>query len=437
VGSQVTLFRFPRGGGRVQAYHPDSLTLTHWSSQQPIPAVRRILGADIDERILWALDAQGNLFSVDLESGGVRTVLPGVTAGVLGPDGSLYLADAQHRIVRVVRRQPVRFHDPLPAAPRALFGAVSDQLVALTAGPPSRLITANAEQALHSTPIPPGEAAATAWGDLVAVATDSALLLYETGGQRSQRSLSSVRNTRRVAFSPSGHRFYLIQDRPEIRVFDRFSLEELPALRLPGPPREFRVDASGRWLLARPLTGDSVWIVDLATKALAATVAGGWSTDLPLVAGAATLLVREDDLLVTFDLRRTPPQRIARLPSVAADFWLVAAWVPRERVPAAVAAAESATVAQDSALRADSVRVAVDSTVIYLQVSRTQNAEWADALAKQLKTDGFPVSILPPKEPEDGYRVLVGPYLTREAAESTGKQLGRAYFLLHLPARHP
>src|SRR5439155_3039116 len=129
----------PREGGPVRAYHPDSLTPIRWSSQRPVAAVRRPLGADTDERVLWALDVQGNLFSVDLESGAVRTVLPGVSAGVLGPDGSLYLADAEHRIVRVVRRQPVRFHDPLPAAPKALFGAVSDQLVALTAGPPYRL----------------------------------------------------------------------------------------------------------------------------------------------------------------------------------------------------------------------------------------------------------------------------------------------------------
>lgn len=421
----------------MRAYHPDSLTPTRWSSLQPVPAVRRLLGADTDERVLWALDVQGNLFSVDLEAGGVRTVLSGVSAGVLGPDGSLYLADAQHRIVRVVRRQPVRFHDPLPAPPRALFGAVSDQLVALTAGPPFRLITANAEQALHSTPIPPGEATATAWGDLVAVATDSALLLYETGGQRSQRSLSSVRRARRVGFSPSGHRLYLIQDRPEIRVFDRFTLNELSAIRLPGLPREFRVDASGRWLLAQPTTGDSIWVVDLATNGLAATVAGGWATDLPLVAGAATLVVRQNDEVAAFELRRTPPERIAWLHAAAEDLWLAAAWVPPERVPAAVAAAESATVAQDSALRTHSTHVTVDSTAIYLQVSRTQNSEWAGLLAKQLRSDGYLASILPPKEPEDGYRVLIGPYPTREAAESTGKRLGRAYFLLRLPARHP
>ena len=92
---------------------------------------------------------------------------------------------------------------------------------------------------------------------------------------------------------------------------------------------------------------------------------------------------------------------------------------------------------QDSALRADTTATATDSIAIYLQVSRTQNPDWAELLSKQLKGDGFPALVLPPKEEEEGYRVLVGPYDTREAAESTGKRLGRAYFVLKLPAKRP
>jgi len=318
-----------------------------------------------------------------------------------------------------------------------LFGAVNEQLVALTAGPPFRLITANADQTLHSVAIPAGETVATAWGDLVAVATDTAVLLYETSGQRTQSSLSSVRHARRVGFSPSGHRLFVSGDNPEIRVYDRFSREKLSPIRLPGLPREFRVDPSGRWLLAHPVAGDSVWVVDLATSSLTATLPGDWSTDLPLIAGAATLIVRNGEDLVAYDLRQVPPARIAALTGGGSDLWLAAAWVPAERLPAAVAAAESATVVQDSALQADSLRILVDSTALYLQVSRTQNPEWAELLTKQLKGDGYPALVMKPKEPEEGYRVLVGPYLSRESAESTGKRLGRAYFILKLPAKTP
>jgi hypothetical protein len=437
VGGQVSLFRFPRAGGTVAAYHPDSLRPVGWSSLQRVPAMRKLLGADTDERVLWALAEEGNLVSVDLDSRAVRKVLSGISAGVLGPDGSLYFTDPSHHIIRVVRRQPVQFRDSLPAAPRVLFGAVNEQLIALTGGPRPKLITAHSDQTLNSIAIPPGVPNATTWGDLVAIATDTAVLLYETGGQRSQSSIGSVRHVRGVGFSPSGHRIFVTGEDPEIRVFDRFSLAKLSPIRLPGAPREFRVDPSGRWLLAHPADADSIWVVDLATSTLAATVAGGWSADLPLVAGAATLVVRDADDLVALDLRQAPPLAISRLPQGGEDLWMAVAWVPPERLTAAVAAAESASVTQDSALRSDSSRVAADSTAIYLQVSRTQNSDWADLLTKQLKGDGYPATVLPPTEPEEGYRVLIGPYRSREAAESTGKRLGRAYFILKLPAKRP
>ena len=437
MGGQVSLFRFPRGGGPIQAYQPDSLKPTGWRSAQPVPPVRRLLGADLDERLLWALGAGGDLLSVDLETRAVRKVISGVASAVMSPDGSVYLVNAEQKVQRLVRRQPVPFHDPLPAPVRALFGAVNEQVVILTAGPGSRLITASADQSFPVAQLPPGEVSATTWGDLVAVAADTAVLLQETGGQRTRSSIPTAEHARRVGFSPSGHRLYLAEEQPEIRVFDRFSLKQVRSIKLPAVPRDFRVDASGRWLLARPSLGDSVWVVDLATSLLTGTVGGSWSADLPLVAGAATLLVRNGSDLAGHDLLQSPPRRIATLEGAGTDLWLAAAWVPRERLPAAVAAAESATVTQDSALQPDTTHAVGDSTLIFLQVSRTQNHDWADLLARQLKGDGYPASVLGPKEEEDGYRVLLGPYATREAAESTGRRLGRAYFILKLPLKGP
>jgi hypothetical protein len=190
-------------------------------------------------------------------------------------------------------------------------------------------------------------------------------------------------------------------------------------------------------MLARPASVDSVWVIDLATNRMAAGVQAGWAADLPLVAGASTLMVRLDDDVATYDLRRAPPVLQSRLPGGGADVWLAAAWVPRERMPAAVAAAESATVAQDSALVADTAAVEGDSTDIYLQVSLSQNPEWAGQLATQLKADGLPASVLPPTEPEEGYRVVVGPYASRELAEEAGRKLGRSYFIIRRPPRRP
>jgi hypothetical protein len=400
--------------------------------------VRKVLGVNLDERLAWAVDAKNNLIAVDLESRGVRQQLTGVTFAAMGPDGSLYLADDDRRVVHFVRRTPVSFQEALPAAPRAFFGAQNDLLVAVTGGQTPQLITANAEQGLNLVEIPEGQATATYWGDLVAVATDTAVVLYETSGRHAVTSIRTRQAAREAAFSPSGHRLYVAEEDDEVLVHDRFSLKELTRISLPGIPRAIRVDASGRWMLARATTADSVWIVDLATHKMAATTPGEWAADLPLVAGASTLVVRQGDDVTTWDLRQVPPALQGSLEGAGQDLWVAVTWVPRDRMPAAVAAAESATVAQDSLLVADSaVARPVDSTDIYLQVSLSQNSEWAAQLANQLKADGFAASVLQPTQPDEGYRVVIGPYTTRELAEEGGKKLGRSYFIIRRPPRRP
>lgn len=438
VGNQVSLLRFPRDGGVVEAYDPDSLGEANWTSSKPVPPVRKVLGANLDERLAWAVDSKNNLIVIDLESRGVREQLKGVTFAAMGPDGSLYLADDERRVVHFVRRNPVSFQDPLPAAPRAFFGAQNDQLVVVTGGNTPQLISANAEQGLNAVDIPTGNASSTFWGDLVAVATDTAVILYETSGRRSVTSIRARRNARETVFSPSGHRLYVVEDDDEVLVYDRFSLSELGRISLPGVPRSIRLDASGRWMLARADLADSVWIVDLATNRHAGSAPGDWAADLPLVAGASTLVVRIGDDVATYDLRRAPPALQRVLKGAGTDLWLAAAWVPRERLPAAVAAAESATVVQDKALVADSiVAPATDSTEIYLQVSLSQNPAWAGQLADTLKAQGFPASVLKPEQADEGYRVVIGPFSSRDQAEESGKKLDRSYFVIRRPPRRP
>jgi len=84
-----------------------------------------------------------------------------------------------------------------------------------------------------------------------------------------------------------------------------------------------------------------------------------------------------------------------------------------------------------------SAQVDPDSAGIFLQVSTSQNPEWAENLAKQLKEAGFSSRVLKPKGPDDGYRVVVGPYPNRDVAEENGRKLGRPFFILRESARRP
>jgi septal ring-binding cell division protein DamX len=70
------------------------------------------------------------------------------------------------------------------------------------------------------------------------------------------------------------------------------------------------------------------------------------------------------------------------------------------------------------------------AAAVYLQVASSQNQDWANAFAQQLKDGGFPARLLNPKAAGEPYRVVIGPYATRDEADAVGRRLGRPYFLL-------
>jgi cell division septation protein DedD len=63
-------------------------------------------------------------------------------------------------------------------------------------------------------------------------------------------------------------------------------------------------------------------------------------------------------------------------------------------------------------------------------VSSSRNPSWANELADKLKSAGLPASVLPPKSGEDAYRVVLGPYTSRDQAEATSKSLGMPSFVI-------
>jgi hypothetical protein len=106
------------------------------------------------------------------------------------------------------------------------------------------------------------------------------------------------------------------------------------------------------------------------------------------------------------------------------DWWLLTAWRPAR---GAEAAAAPAVAAADSASEGP----------MYVQVSVSQNQQWSRAAAQQLVAAGLPATVLPPEAPDDGYRVVLGPYPTRVQAEAIGRKLGRPYWIYQPTAPTP
>src|SRR5205807_9601760 len=186
--------RIPAKGGVPRVYRLPTMAEIPTAIRGRLPQVRRVIGLDPEAEFLYVTTPQkdtttrkkgaraksdttlkSDVLALDLGSARVDTVATAIEQATLGPDGTLYTVDAKGRVVSAARRLRVAWPQPLPTIPLQLFGAADQRLVA--ADPPN-LITAAADQPPTSRPLPAGsDVAATRWGDLVAVATATDMLL--------------------------------------------------------------------------------------------------------------------------------------------------------------------------------------------------------------------------------------------------------------------
>ena len=415
----VSVLRIPREGGVARLYRVPALDSAPWKPADPLPAIERPIGADPEQGLVFALDRKNNVVALDLDTRRVRTYLENIRYATLGPDGALYAVDTGGAVTQLVRRTPVRFRSKLQGKPTQLQGTMDGALVARLGGDRPALEYLGSDQAPSSTPLPKGQVAATFLGDLVAVAADSAVVLYAPQRKSEPRSIPVSGDARAVLFSPSGHRLYVARAAAPLLVLDRVDGAKLHEIELPGPARELRGDMYGRWLLVRPEQGDSVWVIDVGTGKYVGSTAARWSDDLPAVAPPQTLLVRRGADLAGLDLSATGFTELGRIKGGAADFWLPLAWQPVH---------ETELVESDSALAVADTGPA--RPTVYLQVSSSQNPAWANELSAKLSAAGLPASVLTPRRSAEPYRVVLGPYATREQAEATGRKIGMPSFVV-------
>ena len=224
-----------------------------------------------------------------------------------------------------------------------------------------------------------------------------------------------------MAFSPSGHRLFIADGEGRIHVMNRYSGEMLETIDLPGAAAEIRPDPFGRWLLVRPEKGDSVWLVDMARNRAAGAVQADWAPDLPTVTNQGLLLVKQGPDVVAYDISREGWPSVGKVSGGADDSGC--------RWPGSPARRRSPSPPPTPRSRQTTGAAGEPGNEVYLQVSSSQNPAWARDLATQLRDAGLPASVLEPRGPDDGYRVVLGPYASRAEAESAGRKLGRPFFI--------
>ena len=418
--ASVTALRIPREGGFAKLYRTPALDSAAWKLTEKLPPIDHPIGADAEQGLVFLLDRKNNVVAIDLDTRRVRTFLENVRYATLGPDGALYAVDTGSAVVQLVRRTPVRFRSKLQGKPAELYGTMNGALLARLAGNKPALEFLGSDQAPTSTPLPAGDVAPSFLGDQVAVAADSAVVVYTPNNKSAPKVIRVEGDARAVLYSPSGHRLYVARAAAPLLIVDRFEGTPLREIELPGPARSLRGDLYGSWVLVRPQSGDSVWVIDVGNGKFLGTTQTTWAEDLPAIAPPHTLLVRRGSDLVALDLGATGFSPVGKVTGGAADFWLPLAWHPAQEA--------------DIPLAADSSEADTDSTgrrpSVYLQVSSSQNPTWASELSEKLRAAGLPASVLTPRRVDEAYRVVLGPYATREQAEETGRKLGMPSFIV-------
>ncbi len=453
--NDAALLRVARTGGVAELLRANTLVGRQAPAVEGVPVVTRLLGATLEDETVYATDNAGRLVAIDLKSQRARMVATSARQFTATHDGTILGVDSAHRPVRLINRQFTSYKVTVEKG-ATLMRAPGDQILVVGNRPGTLQVLGPTGEVRH-LPIPAGRVTSTWVGDLVAVSTDSGVLFIEpnpakVAPRKPPPKFVKVKGSPTVAaFSPSGHRLYVARKTGGLVMLDRFTrlqLKELPSI---GIADGLRPDRSGRWLIAHSSVGDSLWVIDVTRWAVAWSGTAPWSDDLPQVVDGRMLLIRRKADLVAIDLADSELPTRGVLAGGAGDLYIMLPWVPKAAPPPgpdAIATAAPAPPATPPPAgppqSAAPIPPATGATpganatasipnpagTIYVQVSSSQNGGFAQALAKQLKDGGFPAKVLDPKTSDESYRVVVGPYGTRDEADAVGKRLGRPYFIL-------
>lgn len=409
-------FRFAEHGrGPTKLYRLPDLEEVAWRFEGGAAGAATVVGfASDDDLVYWITDNQA-LMALDLASGRARVADSNVAVAALSPIGTPIVVRDDRSIATVQARTMHPWTSELDTLPLAIWAVAANRLIALLPGSPRRLALLAEGQNPVSQTIPEGDVVVSTWGEAAAVATDSGLVALDPARPEAVGFRRFDPSPTAVAFSASAHRVYVADGADRLHRVDRYSLDPLDRLELPGVAGAIRVDPLGRLALVRAADGDAIWIVDLARWEVTAVVAGAWSHDLPAVAPDGSVLVRRDREVVAL----APPDfqsAAGRAGAARGDRWLAASWDPRRPV---------LELASDSAPGSGAVPA---GQVIYVQVASTSNRDWADDLAGNLRRAGMNGSVLPPDREGDPFRVVLGPYASRDEAQADGRRLGGAPF---------
>ena len=455
-GPDNLVLRIPRTGGEVRVFAYPRLDTIVWNGAQA-PAPARVLAFDEEEGVISLVDAKGQPARIDFRQGAGSTVTKSKLTGLASNDGStVYGITADGVVERYASsgtwkwKPPVaaRAVFPQPDASLLVLGERGGSSVVWKVRPPSTKVA-------DSVVLPRVDRALrTQVGDLLFLASEKELTGVRTRSMQRTASVAFDEPVELLAATPSGDRVFVVTSTgTSVQVVDRYREAVSGSIDLGRHPSDLRMDPLGRYLLARLDGVDSTAVIALGTNAVVGTLATGWRADLPFVApDGGIAFAQGKDVIVTdgATLRAT-----ARVPGGAADFWYPFRWTgfrPRaeeldQPVDFAGPPSDSMAAPADSAPPKDTVAAPVepapappppprDTAVRRPPAGYTVSfaallvGDKARELAASIHVGSENARVV--TSVRDGstiYRVVLGPYATREQAERIGRESKQSYWI--------
>jgi hypothetical protein len=460
------LLRVPRRGGSARVYAYPRLDSIIWTSPAATPMVTRALAFDPEGGVFAYVDSKSVPRFLDLRSGATPPGVPPLKGIVsrdalnvfgIATDGSVIRATPGALASTAWKYKPparAKAVFPQPDGSILVVGDREKSLAIWHLFPPDRQVmdSATLPASRQSVPIQVG--------DRLYLPVDSGLV-----GVRG-RDLALVKPIElddpviALTPTPSGDRVFVATDSSStIQIIDRYQDEVAGEIELPGQPSELRMDPLGRYLLARPSSGDSAWVVALGTGRVVGSVKTAWRADLPAITpdgGIALLSGREVTIVDAETL-----QRRTSVKTGGDDYWYFFEWTgfrPRaagidepvtfEGIGVTDSTPLMDTTWADSLMRMPPVTPLLPPTgdttstpagppaVTGFTVSFAALLDQARAqqMANEIKVDGRNAHIVPAvRQGITVFRVVLGPYTSRADADRAGKASGRQYWVYEGP----
>ena len=451
-GPEQLLLRVPRAGGTGRVYRYPHLDSAVWVVDE-VPSVERVLGFDPDQGTIAFVDTKGFPGRIDLRETDIGKASRAKLTSLTSANGTdIYGINPKGEIVRL-NPTAADWHFKPPIVARAVFAQPNGDLI-VTANKGAQTIVWKVhppDDVIQDSVVLPlsGRAVRTQVGDRIYFTVDSGLVGVKAKDLSLLGAIPLPSRVRALAPTPSGDRIYIAtMADSSLSVVDRYSGSVESGLSLPAAPLDLRMDALGRYLLAQFPKGDSAWVIEIGTNRLIGAVPTKWDTDLPAITpeGQLATLIGKDVIMVD------PVKLVAKstITGGGKDFWYFFAWdgfKPRAQgldqpvtFPSDSFADSTASSTASSTLPAkpppDTTRpaavnpAAAPAQGFMVSFAALLSEDKAQQIAVTIKVGGNTAHVVSTSTAGSPiYRVVLGPFATREEADRVGRAAKRDYWI--------